>query len=1178
MLDFNTKREILRNLRSKRNKNKLLWLPCVIAELFVKLWYAVVCSIDMALSDKEGNFLGLKMRKSAKAKSRKKDDIVHVKKPFLGRVLSAVLAFSFVFMMVPELGMLEMRTYAANEVATQDFEHDGVWYSAVPGMTGYYYKFEDYFDALSITVPSVTATLAYQSAKIEWEPPAGHTGISDITYTVGYKKNNASKRVEEGVSETEYIFDSKVLIETGVNYSFFVIPTTKLYCYTWVEKKSATVVDGETVIETKQVFEQTNTLGVVEGIATETIDSGKVDKYIENPPTPEWKLTDSSVILSWSHSATDNTTSHNLPYGYMVYRASWNSKNAKYDDYELVEGSPFEAGRYLNRDTNEIVFSDNNIMGGSQYIYFVVAYRDLFGGTEYKKGKAGIIQSEDEFGNPNKTEPILIPPSRVSEMSVVSNRKDTLTVTWKDPVNSNVDDYLLYRSEIDFTEEYINQFVVTDENGDPVKDANGKTICKYWDEENRTYDYFTFINDMINEGKAGKLEINDKKNNRHNDTYDPIENKIANDKTYYYYLIPYVNADKSGIKKLYGPMKSASGAINAALQPPQLDVPVTEDGKVTLKWKEVPNADGYTIYIFKEKHYNNSNKGLGSLGTIDVGKVTTYTFDGLLNGDTYTYQVQAYTNVETSASDNLKSPWSNPRTITVGETLGIPQDVKVTTKDGQNTITWSGVDGAEGYYLYYRCNGGSLKHFDLTKESFTHTGLQNGDFYEYYVVAYKVIDKSYDPNQGGKEQIVKSEPSVTVTIVVGDTLDAPKDFAVTTEDGVAHLSWTKVNGAEGYIIEASGSGHGVKEIDVSKEKYDHIDLENGDSWTYRVRAYKTVNGKRDYSVYTRSITVVIGISLNAPLDLTATAGNRQIDLSWTAVKGAEGYIVYLYDDFTMEYEPLTVTSKTTYSHVGLKNGKGYTYMVAAFKTSNGERHIGEYSMAVTAIPTTGSITDIDHTLNIKGTTPYGISHSEYISAKTNHDAFSESVDVYITTNQESTKAVKDVLKHYANGLSSFIIYPFDISVYKENTLIKVDPEDGYTVTMTIPIPDKLIAYRDYLTVVHINENLVENIEETEWYEIQDQRLEVLPCAILEIDNVWCVQFVCSNFSPYAFVIYKEHINDVSSGGGVMDGSFAGTFNSGMLLLTSLPDILPNNKKLTVVESKKRYRIKKVTRK
>lgn len=379
---------------------------------------------------------------------------------------------------------------------------------------------------------------------------------------------------------------------------------------------------------------------------------------------------------------------------------------------------------------------------------------------------------------------------------------------------------------------------------------------------------------------------------------------------------------------------------------------------------------------------------------------------------------------------------------------------------------------------------------------------------------------------------------------------------------------------------AYGGGRSYQ-FDVSRNSYTHTGLLNGDSWTYYVVAYKTVNGSRVYSSPTRSITVTTGVSLNSVIDLVATAGNRQVDLSWARVTGAEGYVVYLYNTRTMEFEPITVISGTTYSHTGLKNGQTYTYMVAPYKTINGERFYGEYSMSVSATPSTGSLTDIDTALNVKGTTPYGISHSEYISADANHAAFDEAVDVYFTTNRESTEAVRDVLKNYADGLNSFIIYPFDISIYREGTKIEVEPNSGFTVTITMPIPDRLIAYRDYITVVHIGDGM-EDTEEIsansaeDWIRTADTTLEVLPCAVVDIDNVWCVQFVCSSFSPYALVIYKEHISDVSSGGGIFNGDFAGTFNSGVLLFTALPDIMPHNKKLRVVQSgKKRYRIKSI---
>ncbi len=92
MPDFNTKKEILRRLRAKKERNKALWLPCTAAELCVKAWYAVICHAGLALSDKNGRFLGVGTSED-KPKTRRQDDIVYVRKPLLGRVLSAILAF-----------------------------------------------------------------------------------------------------------------------------------------------------------------------------------------------------------------------------------------------------------------------------------------------------------------------------------------------------------------------------------------------------------------------------------------------------------------------------------------------------------------------------------------------------------------------------------------------------------------------------------------------------------------------------------------------------------------------------------------------------------------------------------------------------------------------------------------------------------------------------------------------------------------------------------------------------------------------------------------------------------------------------------------------------------------------------------------------------------------------------
>lgn len=590
------------------------------------------------------------------------------------------------------------------------------------------------------------------------------------------------------------------------------------------------------------------------------------------------------------------------------------------------------------------------------------------------------------------------------------------------------------------------------------------------------------------------------------------------------------------------------------------DLTAVQDGDaVKLSWtKATGDYTGYYLYIT-----NN-----GSTIRKDI-TANSYTHTDVKYGQTYSYYVVPYRSsvLSDGTVQYFEGDRSNTETVTIGGSVGMPVDLIATSGDRQIKLDWSDVAGAEGYIIYAKCDG-KTETFNVTKSEFLHTGLTPGKTYYYYVVAYKNVNGSS----------VYGVQSVTVSAVVGGAVATPIDFAVTTNENSAILSWTKVTGASGYTVYGTSDSGKKLEIDVSKNSYIHSGLTEGETWSYYVVAYKLDNNQKIVSGKTNTITVRIGASYPPPNDLVATPGNRTVALKWSTTKGVDGYIVYVYDDNTGDFQPLSIVSKGAYEHTGLKNGKKYTYMVAGYKFVNGVRVIGDYSLAVSAIPTSGNAADVDYTINIKGTAPYGISHSELISAAANHEAFDEPVDAYFSVNDESTRAVKEVLRGYANGLKSFIVYPFDISLYLENTLVEVEPNDGFNVTFTVPVPDVMKDYRDYITVIHLKDDGTEIIEDTvsDNIFINSTDLEVLPSAIVDVGGVWCVQFTTASCSPFAFVIYKDNLDDVTSGSGASgSGGYSGSFNTGVLLITSIPDALPIAKKTKFVErTKKRYRIKK----
>lgn len=590
------------------------------------------------------------------------------------------------------------------------------------------------------------------------------------------------------------------------------------------------------------------------------------------------------------------------------------------------------------------------------------------------------------------------------------------------------------------------------------------------------------------------------------------------------------------------------------------DLTAVQDGDaVKLSWtKATGNFTGYYLYIT-----NNGNTIRKDITT------NSYTHTDVKYGQTYSYYVVPYRSsiLSDGTIQYFEGDRSNTETVTIGGTVGMAVDLVATSGDKQIKLDWSDVKGADGYMVYARCDG-KTETFNVTKSEFLHTGLTPGKTYYYYVVAYKNINGS----------VVYGPQSVTVSAVVGGSVAAPTDFTVTTNENSAILSWTKVTGASGYTVYGVSDSGKKLEIDVSKNSYVHSGLTEGETWSYYVKAYKLDNNQKIYSDKTNTITVRIGASFPPPSDLVATPGNRAVALKWTKTKGVDGYIVYVYDDNTGDFQPLSIVSKGSYEHTGLKNGKKYTYMVAGYKFMNGTRVIGDYSLAVSAIPTSGNAADVDYTIAIKGTAPYGISHSELISAAANHEAFDEPVDAYFSVNDESTRAVKEVLRSYANGLKSFIVYPFDISLYLENTLIEVEPNDGFNITFTVPVPDVMKDYRDYITVIHLKDDGTDIIDDTvsDNIFVNSTDLEVLPSAIVDVGGVWCVQFTTASCSPFAFVIYKDNLDNVTSGSGTAgSGGYTGSFNTGVLLITAIPDALPIAKKTKFVErAKKRYRIKK----
>jgi len=89
----------------------------------------------------------------------------------------------------------------------------------------------------------------------------------------------------------------------------------------------------------------------------------------------------------------------------------------------------------------------------------------------------------------------------------------------------------------------------------------------------------------------------------------------------------------------------------------------------------------------------------------------------------------------------------------------------------------------------------------------------------------------------------------------------------------------------------------------------------------------------------------------APAGLTATAGNAQVSLSWSASAGATSYNVMRGAASGGPYSPIGSPATTNYSDTGLTNGNTYYYVVTAINAASASADSSQASATPTPAPT-----------------------------------------------------------------------------------------------------------------------------------------------------------------------------------------------------------------------------------
>ena len=164
----------------------------------------------------------------------------------------------------------------------------------------------------------------------------------------------------------------------------------------------------------------------------------------------------------------------------------------------------------------------------------------------------------------------------------------------------------------------------------------------------------------------------------------------------------------------------------------------------------------------------------------------------------------------------------------------------------------------------------------------------------------------------------------------------------TTSANAVKMSWSKVNGATGYIVyKYDTTAKSYKRVATTKStSYTFSKLASGTTYKFTVRAYKTYGGKNYLSPkYTNFTTTTNPATVNFKL----TAGSKKATVSWNKVNGATGYIVYYKTSANGIWQRLKTTTGTSYTKTGLTKGKTYYFTVKAYRTVNGNTYNGSFT-------------------------------------------------------------------------------------------------------------------------------------------------------------------------------------------------------------------------------------------
>src|SRR5580704_8999646 len=166
-----------------------------------------------------------------------------------------------------------------------------------------------------------------------------------------------------------------------------------------------------------------------------------------------------------------------------------------------------------------------------------------------------------------------------------------------------------------------------------------------------------------------------------------------------------------------------------------------------------------------------------------------------------------------------------------------------------------------------------------------------------------------------------------------DPPPAPSGLTATAGSAQVSLSWTASSGATSYNVKRGTTNGGpYTQIATGATTTSYLDnsVSNGTTYYYVATAVDTAGQSANSNQASATPSVALP---PAPTGLTATSGNLQVSLSWTASSGATSYDVKRGTANGGPYNQIASATTTSYVDSGVSNGTTYYYVATAVNTA-----------------------------------------------------------------------------------------------------------------------------------------------------------------------------------------------------------------------------------------------------